>query len=410
MPYLHFETLRGYQEMAHQISVTRNPLLADPLPVQHVSRHKRSSRAKRSTEPALVLVRPNKGPEIEHPLVIVRSTNVPEIDDTVSTTSSETVEKTSSTWKNILHRAGNLRSTLHDLKEKVGSKPAPLSRTPGVSAVESGVDNGDLEKGTKKKSTLLHTWLEENAGKSKSTTIDPTTAEARHEAQVTKKTIEFADEKDIETVREGKPANTNDITSKAEKFPDGKQNTTSGQIIPLDIEEQVNSSLASASANQSLPGAPENTKPLDRPMAPGISRERQDASQTFPIPSKAATFIGKKELSDIPEGSQPGKEGPGREPRLAREELPQRERRVRIASGQLDELLIKAYSLSNTPGQLPPLQLRRTLDQYFYTHLFSTYERDTDQVVFRYTRDSRMMEPKIFMVDQLWLWVLNGGK
>jgi hypothetical protein len=216
--------------------------------------------------------------------------------------------------------------------------------------------------------------------------------------------------KGIEKVSEGKPANINDSTSKAEKFPDGRQNTTSEQIIPLDIEEQVNSSLASALANQSLPGAPEDTKPLDRPMAPEIPRERQDASQTFPIPSKAGTFKGKEELADIPEGSQPRKEDPGREPGLARDEFPHRERRARIAPGQLDELLIKAYSFSNAPGQLPPLQLRRTLDQYFYTHLLSTYERDTDQVVLRYTRDSRTMEPKIFMVDQLWLWVLNGGK
>ncbi|KAK2760347.1 hypothetical protein FQN54_002416 [Arachnomyces sp. PD_36] len=67
--------------------------------------------------------------------------------------------------------------------------------------------------------------------------------------------------------------------------------------------------------------------------------------------------------------------------------------------------LIRGYSLPAKPGEDPPLQHRRTLDQYFYTHIASTSERDNDQVVYRYTKlDS---EPKMFMVDQLWLWILN---
>lgn len=53
-----------------------------------------------------------------------------------------------------------------------------------------------------------------------------------------------------------------------------------------------------------------------------------------------------------------------------------------------------------------PLQPRRTLDQYFYSHLDNTAHRDKDQVVYRYTKDE---EPKIFMVDQMWLWIINGG-
>jgi hypothetical protein len=393
MPYLHFETLRGYQEMAHQISITRNP--PEPLPVYNLTRQKRSSRAKRATE---------------RPLVMVRPKIVPEIDDAVSTTSSATAEKTGSTWKNILHRAGNLRSTLQDLKGKVGSKPARLSRTPGVSAAQGSIDNGDLEKGTKKKFTLLHTWLEENAGESKSTTIDPTAGEMRNEAQVTKKKIEFADEKHTEKSGEEKFVNTTDSMSKAENFPDGTQKTTGEDISPPDNEEQVKSSPVPATANQSVPGAQEDRKPLDRPTAPETSRERQNPSQNFQPPSRAGTFKGKEKLADIPERSQPRMGNPRRESKLAPGQFPRPERGVRVALGQLDKLLIKAYSLSNTPGQLPPLQLRRTLDQYFYTHLLSTYERDTDQVVLRYTWNSQVMEPKIFMVDQLWLWILNGGK
>lgn len=53
-----------------------------------------------------------------------------------------------------------------------------------------------------------------------------------------------------------------------------------------------------------------------------------------------------------------------------------------------------------------PLQPRRTLDQYFYSHLDNTAHRDKDQVVYRYTESE---DPKIFMVDQMWMWIINGG-
>ena len=81
--------------------------------------------------------------------------------------------------------------------------------------------------------------------------------------------------------------------------------------------------------------------------------------------------------------------------------------RPRKPPGTLDEHLIKGYLWPNKPGEIPPLQLRRTLDQYYYTHLATTLDRDSDQVVYRYT--SRTGEPKMFMVDQLWLWILNDG-
>lgn len=63
-----------------------------------------------------------------------------------------------------------------------------------------------------------------------------------------------------------------------------------------------------------------------------------------------------------------------------------------------DELLIYAYI-----NQLHP---RRTLDQFLY-HGIDTTQRDNDQVVWRYCEKHRF-EPKVFMVDQLWLWILGG--
>lgn len=70
-----------------------------------------------------------------------------------------------------------------------------------------------------------------------------------------------------------------------------------------------------------------------------------------------------------------------------------------------NELLIRGYGSGEENGQAP-FQPRRTLDQYFYSHLDNTAHRDRDQVVYRWTQSDR---PKIFMVDQMWLWIINGG-
>jgi hypothetical protein len=81
---------------------------------------------------------------------------------------------------------------------------------------------------------------------------------------------------------------------------------------------------------------------------------------------------------------------------------------VRKSVDLLNENLILGY-LFPKAGELPYLQPRRTLDQYFYTHLENTSERDSDQVVYRYTQKTTA-PPKMFMVDQLWVWILNEGK
>jgi hypothetical protein len=67
-----------------------------------------------------------------------------------------------------------------------------------------------------------------------------------------------------------------------------------------------------------------------------------------------------------------------------------------------EEFLIDAY-LFHTP----PLHLRHTLDQYNY-YAIDTGARDQDQVVWRYCK-SHIRPRKLFMVDQLWLWILSNG-
>jgi hypothetical protein len=69
------------------------------------------------------------------------------------------------------------------------------------------------------------------------------------------------------------------------------------------------------------------------------------------------------------------------------------------------DLLFKAYM---TPGG-QGLHIRRTLDQFFYPN-FDTKLRDRDQVVYRYQKRTGIGsdDPKLYMVDQLWILILDG--
>ncbi|RHZ62320.1 ankyrin repeat protein [Aspergillus thermomutatus] len=76
-------------------------------------------------------------------------------------------------------------------------------------------------------------------------------------------------------------------------------------------------------------------------------------------------------------------------------------------SSTRDEMLISAHLASSTTS----LHVRRTLDQFFYPNI-DTRSRDQDQVIYRYQtkgqgRDRFWSDPKIFMVDQLWMWILG---
>ncbi|KAH7369612.1 hypothetical protein BKA65DRAFT_385928 [Rhexocercosporidium sp. MPI-PUGE-AT-0058] len=89
-----------------------------------------------------------------------------------------------------------------------------------------------------------------------------------------------------------------------------------------------------------------------------------------------------------------------------------------------EQELLKTYLYHN-----PPFHPRRTLDQSYYWTLKTTKKRDRDQVVYRGTApkkqfmhsgehrkpgcphcrmDSRKV-PRVIMVDQLWLWILDGN-
>ena len=109
-----------------------------------------------------------------------------------------------------------------------------------------------------------------------------------------------------------------------------------------------------------------------------------------------------------------------------------------IADGKsMENKLIWQYLTSNLP-----LHCRRTLDQFGYPSLRNTAVRDADQVLYKRTKNSKDSAPpprenamkhlkhigrgvgrqasatgaheeviaKVLMVDQLWLWVLDGGE
>lgn len=65
------------------------------------------------------------------------------------------------------------------------------------------------------------------------------------------------------------------------------------------------------------------------------------------------------------------------------------------------------------PDGVPPLHVRRTLDQSYYWKLESTEERDEDQVVYRGTKAGKSIfrtPTRAIMVDQLWLYILDESK
>jgi hypothetical protein len=94
-----------------------------------------------------------------------------------------------------------------------------------------------------------------------------------------------------------------------------------------------------------------------------------------------------------------------------------------------EEQMLREFLHSN-----PPYHPRRTLDQSYYWTLQSTKKRDRDQVVYRGTApdkdlvhkmhfkektgdppcgqcwDDIRKVPRVIMVDQLWLWILDGSK
>lgn len=387
MPYLHFETLRGYEEMVQHISAARNP-----QPTRFYGRReKRKSKYDSAQAPK------NSPPK-----------KISDADDAVAAKPAEAVEINGAKWMNILHWPGQLRFTFKDLKEKLSSKPAQIPKYLGISAIDDkGAENTDLEKGTVKNSGSAiialreSTPREEKSKQSDSTSMEVTTAsrEKEIEAEREKRMEAKRDEMEAERVENSTEAEKGinvsaDVNSKGEEadtlvkstiIPDKAQPNTNEEAKPTNIASNVKHASSHRGRSKLTPEAREATK-NDSPTAvtTEVIEQGPQSNRGFGVPSGASTFKGKDRLDDIPEENQSRPEDPSGGGGPSSEQPPEPEPRMhRIPSGQLDEMLIKAYSSPTNLGQMPPLQLRRTLDQYFYTDLQNTYQRDTDQVVLR---------------------------
>lgn len=60
----------------------------------------------------------------------------------------------------------------------------------------------------------------------------------------------------------------------------------------------------------------------------------------------------------------------------------------------------------------PPLHIRRTLDQYYFSSIDDTSQRDREQIVNRGTEAEWRLygrNKSVVMVDQLWMWILDDS-
>jgi len=351
------------------------------------------------------------------PLAFVRTRRKDDSEDAPSTKSDESDEIKISGWKKIFHPAGRLRSALHTRKGKSSLRSSILPKVLGIfSVAEQDVKKDDLERGKERDSVLLpervpaSTPDEQNVGNVESRRIDLIDAGKEKPLQLSKTETKEEDKSALKEVIEDKKTDSSAPLAISPVIASETKAATATRSDPQDKEASVDPSPVTADVDLSSTRALDDTQLEQNSETAEPSRQVEPGNQNMTSPPRADTFKEKDKLADIPE-ERPAATGMAAAPQeQPRRSNPRRPPIPRVPLGQLDEILIKAYSLPSDVGQVAPLQLRRTLDQYFYTHLASTYERDMDQVVLRYTQEGAGVEPKIFMVDQLWLWILNGGK
>ncbi|KAK7227047.1 hypothetical protein V2G26_015050 [Clonostachys chloroleuca] len=231
----------------------------------------------------------------------------------------------------------------------------------------------------------------------------------------------------------GRPVNLRPDTESSGIFSNGQnlsggveinRSTANVQVIEYGNEERGASAMAAYP-----PGFPAKiSTELDREMVNTFQDERlsirsndkgsdKAASQNPKSPTwetnKPATPESQKIIDDNGNASRPNKSvsaiEPGQiSPRANRQldaagtRKTQKER-IPPPTKNLNEHLIRGYYKPGTVGVQP----RRTLDQYIYADMETLTHRDDDQVVYRYTKENLSVGPKIFMVDQLWLWILG---
>lgn len=77
----------------------------------------------------------------------------------------------------------------------------------------------------------------------------------------------------------------------------------------------------------------------------------------------------------------------------------------------LEQLIGGYLAQGSTSEGIVGLQVRRSLDDYFFTHRQGSGTKDAGQVLWRFSKRIHPgRDPNIFMVDQLWMWILDESK
>lgn len=360
MPYLHFETIRGYEEMMSHIQIARNtryarilPRAPPQMPAPKANRNARHSPTDTTTE------------------------------TTESVESHDTAEKKRPKWNNIAHRTEQLRLTFQNLKRQLALEAARKTKA-GIEDLEKGkvtntssaaeifLGGTSIEKKGKRADTVDMEISTEGQIK-----FQPAQIEASPQAKPDIRKDSQGDK--IQKGKESHPFSKPDIV-----IPNQSASITDEGVNPHNNISQTTAASSSTAVNQFPSKEPGGDPDSPNSAATEKAKRGTQSSGTFGVPTRASTFKGKDKLADIPEGRQPRSEEASRGAGTAFEKFPRPEpRTTRVSLSRPDEILIKAYSSPSIPGQMPPLQLRRTLDQYFYTDLSNTHQRDTDQVVLR---------------------------
>jgi hypothetical protein len=415
IPFLHFETYNGYERMVRAITKERMQASRERLLLPGSDSAFRKWQTRTNPKLSTYMTPPPM------PSPNVKTKDASEDGDASSNT---TPRKPTTALKRFL--GNNLNLNFRDLRGKLRLKPQPkdnLDRSP-PSAPCNDLEKGDgvrTDKDTQKASEedtersdgkRDRMVVEENKIDSLQERVKASGEEAvgrvdekRHSPATKTKLLERANSATNLSI------NIDPNNEHAGRAPDTRQTGISGQdhpdtplpTTPLATNEQVpdtttmHESIVSSAFVMGHGEEKANIEPPTIQDSTGINTE-SETKQT-----------GKSTGAD--ETSATGVLDESSEPPLSTKEKPEdkpKARNPRIPLDKVDEALVKAYLIPYNPVEAP-LQIRRTLDQYFYTHLSNTSQRDSDQVVYRYMRDRTSYEPKIFMVDQLWLWVLSDS-
>ncbi|OJD16063.1 hypothetical protein AJ78_03736 [Emergomyces pasteurianus Ep9510] len=433
VPFLHFETHGGYQRMADFLKNQKDEKERAFRDSQHQPSKGTSARTRRKIRPN-VLRRP-----------VVRKVDSMSVEAVISHSSTDDIEERS----HSVHGGGGPLSALRSLRDKMQQMSGQIARTLRIS---SGHQD-DLEKGTNTKSIQDHM----QAAANDATETVPTAVEKKELPQ------------DINADSSCEPSGTKQKTGtkRTDKIHEDMISSPplpEINIISSEPQSFLNADLTSHPNVESLRRNTGNSLDAENLLSPNLSTRRTNTDfslvesitrtntdyslaesttslfEEFPDISTQNDPSGKAQatldtLAERASGTKPDSTRPRTDGQKNEEGVPpkvspgNRSRRGSFADAPgdggkpagattkkskserakpripFDGHLVKGYLSPLNPAD-SPLHLRRTLDQYFYTHLTNTAARDSGQVVYRYTLKNSA-EPKIFMVDQLWLWILN---